>query len=849
MPINQFLSSLALEREANAASIILSGTGSDGSLGARDIKLNGGFVLAQDPTTAKYDGMPTSVIYSGYVDFIVPPEQMPTLLNKWLRRDILKEGVISSELSHIFYLIRAKTGYDFSFYKLTTIQRRIEKQMLIHNLISLTDYVAFLDKNPDAVDQLFKDFLIGVTRFFRDTDTFDTFGQGVLPKLLANKPKDFNLRVWVPGCSTGEEVYTIAIIVAEYMEQYNCHFAVQIFGTDIDCHALMVARGGQYGDHIKHDVNPERLKKYFTKEKGKYKVSKEIRRMVMFGEQNLIKDPPFTRVDIISCRNLLIYLNVRLQKRIIPMFHYSLNMPGALILGSSESIGNNTDLFEPFYKKMKIFANLYHPNSRKRILNLPDIIHDDPFAVHVIKEKFKVNENSASNDAIKKLLLEQYLSPCFVVNTNGDILYLYGTTNKYIKSTPIPEKFNISYVARNDIKRLLKTLLISAINKKTEVTYHDLQLKDHVDKNLSPILIDIKIIPITHIESLRDHYLIIFIEAGEFKPSKEESAQEGTTKQTRLEKNPERELIYTKENLQATIEELESSNEELQSLNEELQSTNEELETSKEELHSLNEELVITNTELQTRIDQLATVHDDMTNLFNSTEIATFFLDNNLCIKRFTPKAQDFIHVIPADIGRSISHFTTTLEYDHLMDDAKEVLRTLNQKMLDVKDKSGKWFQIRILPYRTISNMIDGVIVTLSDISEHKDAEKKLGLLNATINASLTMSKHILDTVMMPLLVLNPKNKVISANRAFYKFFHVLPDDVIGSSIFDIKGWNLPALREILAKDFPPDQLFEGFELEAKFPKSGSIKLTLNVRKILGVDRGEPVLLIAMCQI
>lgn len=736
LPINFFFRSLALDRAENAVAIILSGAGTDGSLGARDIKLCGGVVMAQDPLTAKFDSMPTSVINAGFVDFILSPEQMSAQLVKWSHYGDEKDGKISLELQHVFSIIHSRTGYDFSSYKLNTICRRIEKQMYIHRLKTLADYVMLLRQDPEEVDTLFRGLLIGVTRFFRDQEVFDVLKRDILPTILQNKPLDYCIRVWVPGCSTGEEVYSIAITIAEYMKKTKNHYYVQIFGTDIDRRALTVARNGNYADSIMHDVSEEQLKRFFIKEKNSYKIKKEIRSMVVFGEQNLIKDPPFTKVDIISCRNLLIYLTVKLQKKVLPIFHYSLKPKGMLLLGMSESIAGFTDLFELSNRKFKFFERKDAITSRRTILSFPDLSHNDEMTFGASKNTVLIAEKSEGDKPPKKY--------------SSDELYS-GSEEK-----------------------------IMGIKKK---------------KTIATL---------------------------------------------------ERELSYTKENLQATIEELESSNEELQSVNEELQSTNEEIETSKEELQSLNEELVIMNTELQNRIDQLATVHDDMTNLFNSTEIATFFLDNHLCIKRFTPKAQEFIHLIPTDIGRSISHFSTTIKYENLMDDAKEVLRTLNQKMVEVQNKSNRWFLVRILPYRTIANMIDGVIITLTDITEHKEAQMRFNKLNEALSNALTCQKNIIDTVMVPLLVIAIDLKVISANRAFYKIFRLLPEDVIGKFIHTISGLNMPELREFLEQDFPENNLFEGFEIEKLSSKNEHKKIIINARKIYNNECGADVILVAM---
>ncbi|MDX1901921.1 MAG: CheR family methyltransferase [Gammaproteobacteria bacterium] len=844
LPINVFFRSLAMYKGGSAAAIILSGTGTDGSIGARDIKLNRGMVIAQEPASAKFDQMPVSAINTGVVDFVLPPEEMSRQLTRWLKKIDMDDSKNSSELQHIFMIVRAKTGYDFSCYKLNTIHRRIEKQMYIHHLTSMSDYVKVLRDSPQEVNILFKSFLIGVTRFFRDSEAFDVFKQTALPEIFNKKPPDYCIRVWVPGCSTGEEVYSIAIAINEYMEETQNHCCVQIFGTDIDRDALSVARSGIYSDIIEHDVSSGRLKRYFTKEKNKYKINKEIRSMVVFGEQNLIKDPPFTKVDIISCRNLLIYLNIALQKKILPIFHYSLKPQGVLFLGMSESVAGYSDLFELISKKAKLFERKNTISQKQAIKNFPDLSQHHE---STLSDSDKVNINSAkpeNNFMLKKYLLNKFVPPCMLVNKQGDILYIHEKLKKYINVPSVLDDLNITDVMHHNIKNILKSAIMAASSKKKEMTYHDLVIKHHNHI----YTINLKVLFVNEPGSLHNMLLVIFEEESiqDAKIIRKTVKEIPANKKDKIILELKTNLRHTTENLQATVEELESSNEELQSMNEELQSTNEEIETSKEELNSLNEELVIMNTELQSRIDKLATVHDDMSNLYNSTEVATFFLDNNLCIKGFTPKAQEFIHLIPADIGRSIAHFATTIKYEKLIDDAEEVLRTLNQKTVEVQSKTDRWFLVRILPYRTLSNMIDGVVVTLTDITEHKETEKKLSHLNKILENALTCWKNILDALMVPSLVLTVDLKIVSANRAFYKNFHLLPEDVIDKKIYDVKEFSIPMIRDTLEKIYPEGNLFEGFEIETDYPGDSYQKIIINARKIYNAEFGDDMILLAM---
>lgn len=843
LPINYFLRSLAAYNEEKAVAVILSGAGSDGTLGARDIKLNGGLVVAQDPQSAKFDSMPSSVINMGYADYISLPAHMPEQLLRWANDSAMRNGKMSSELQYIFDIIRAKTGYDFSSYKLNTISRRIEKQMHINHTKTMAEYVMLLRQNPEEVDSLFRGFLIGVTRFFRDNEVFEILKDEILPKIFKKKPTDYCIRLWIPGCSTGEEVYSIAITIAEYMEATKHHYYVQIFGTDIDTKALDIARCGIYSDTIINDISADRLKRYFIKEKNKYRIKKEIRSMVIFGEQNLIKDPPFTKVDIISCRNLLIYLDVKLQKKILPIFHYSLKPKGILLLGMSESIAGYNDLFEFSNRKFKFFERKDAISSRRSILNFDETSHQSTLALQTFNESHLIDDNSDVNQAIKKFLFDHFMPPCVVINKHTEIVYLYGKNERYIRYSSMLENSTISNVVHYGIKTILNSGISRVIHKKKEIIYRNLTLTYENET----FTINLKIMPFNDIKLLNGMLLIIFEEVIDSSIEVSPSSN-SNSKSNKIISNLEKELFFTKENLQSTIEEMESSNEELQSMNEELQSTNEEIETSKEELHSLNEELVIMNTELQDRIDQLASVHDDMTNLFNSTDIATFFLDTHFCIKRFTPKAQEFIHLIPADIGRPISHFSTNIKYENLMEDAEEVLRTLNQKTTEIQTKSDRWYIMRMLPYRTLANKIDGVVITFVDITPQKLAEQKLDEANLSLKNALVCTKNIIDTVMGSLLVLSLDFKILIANRAFCKSFHQLPEDLIGKKIYELKEWNIPKLKEFLSQSFPHDVMFEGFEIEKKFEQNGFTKILFNARKIFNAEFGQDVILLAMEQ-
>jgi len=844
LPIDYFFHSLAKDKGEDAIAIILSGSGSDGSQGLRDIKEYGGLTIVQDPLTASFDSMPLNAIHTGLIDYVMPAEEIPLQLTKYFNYGKVKDGKISPELQHIFTILHAHTGHDFSHYKLNTVCRRIEKQMYRHQIKKLMDYVRFLRLNQHEVDNLFKDLLIGVTRFFRDSVAFDVLKSKILPLLLKTKPKDYGVRVWVPACSTGEEAYSIAIILRECMDKMKKNFNVQIFGTDIDLNALEIARSGVYSETISVDVNAERLKKFFLKDKNNYKINKEIRSMVVFGEQNIIKNPPFTKMDLICCRNLLIYLNIELQRKLLPLFHYSLKPKGILFLGTSEVTSGFTDYFQLVDKKWKIFE-------RKDSVFLPHAIFDFSTASSIhgattlpVLEQNNMNENLNFIQAIQTVLLKNHVPPCIIINKKGDILYIHGKADHYLRASKNKNSLTISDHAYPEIKMALIPALHKIELHKTGILCKNLKIK--ISRRLS--VINLRVIPITHFEVLRGLILVVFEESCTSKSIESEHGESSLNKKNQKFEEIVQELWHTKKNFQATIEELESGNEELQLANEELQSTNEEIETSKEELQSLNGELILVNTELQNMIDQLASVNDDMTNLFNSTELAVFFLDNNLRIKRFTPKAQQFIHLIQTDIGRSISHFSTTIKYDNLINDAKEVLKTLLQKNIEVESNDGRWYHLRILPYRTLTNMIDGVVITLTDITKFKEYENKLLLLNNALQASLSYTENIVNTMFEPLLILSADLKVISANLSFYNTFKISESAIVGEFIYNlgIKQLDIPQLRELLEKVILKDQFFKDFKFEHDFPNIGHKKFILNARKIFHIKSGTDAILLVM---
>ena len=732
-PIDAFFRTLAEDQGDKAIGIVLSGTGTDGTLGIKAIKAEAGLVIIQDKNSAKFEGMPVNAGATGLADHILPPEEMPEQLLQYVRhygkiakdRNRNKDDHINGALQKIFVLIRSVAGHDFSLYKKNTIRRRIERRMYVHQLDTIDEYVNYLRESEREVFILFKELLIGVTSFFRDPEAFALLKGKYLLDLLMSKPDGYRFRVWVPGCSSGEEAYSIAIVVQECLEALDRNINVQIFGTDLDEEAINVARAGIYLNSISIDVSPERLEKFFIKLDDHYQIKKKIREMVVFAEQNVIKDPPFTKLDLLSCRNLLIYFGPELQEKLLPTFHYSLNESGILLLGTSETIGRSTDQFILLDKKWKIFERRADPAGIKRLMELPRLKQVDRPSEENIVIAAKTSRDASTIKLLKAILSQSNLPVCVVVDDKGELIYTHGRTGRFLEPAEGESSNNILHMARPGLKAGLTNAIRRMSTERNEVFIENLRVKNNGESQ------DINLIvrPLPEIQrGYRGLMLIIFNEVPE---QKENNAAQKTVEIRSAKgqdlKRLEDELRFTKENLQMTIEELETSNEELkstneelQSANEELQSTNEELETSKEELQSLNEEASTVNSELQGRIDDLVSANNDIKNLLDATDIATIFLDIDLNIRRFTPLIASFFHLTPSDIGRSIEHFASTLKNVDIKEHARQVLGTLEKYESVIENGEGQKYRIRVRPFRTVNNVIEGVVITFENVTEFK---------------------------------------------------------------------------------------------------------------------------------
>ena len=750
-PIDFFFRSLAQDQNARAIGIVLSGTGSDGTHGIRAIKGEGGMAMAQTSETTQYDGMPRSAIATGLVDFVLAPAEMPARLVAYVNHAFnnhtsavpsLPPGLaVDGTLKEIFVLLRAQTGHDFSDYKVSTIHRRVERRMAVNQIVKGEDYVLYLRKNPSEVDALFRDLLIGVTNFFRDPDAFRALEEEAIVRLLSNKPARSPIRVWVPGCSTGEEAYSIAILLQERMEALKASFKLIVFATDLDSAAIEHARAGIYPVSIAADISPERLARFFTKESGGgfYQINKVIRDILVFSEQSVVKDPPFSKLDLISCRNLLIYMGTELHQKLIPLFHYSLNPGGFLFLGTSESVGENVELFATLNRTQKLFQRKDDGSNRRPALArfLPRAAGNTAAG----RPAAKSNTDAAAQlrELTERTLLQHYAPVAALVNERGDILHIHGRTGMYLEPAPGEAGLNIFRMARQGLRPALTRALHKAAATNETTSHRNLRVKTNGDFSgvnfwVKPVAADMSEEPL----------FLVVLELAAVTPSDPDEAASSSAVAASLDdratdisaqvavlknelKEKEEYLQTTTEELETSNEELKSANEEMQSINEEMQSTNEELETSKEELQSVNEELATVNAELQGKVSDLSLANNDMNNLLAGTGVGTIFVNHQLRIQRFTPAITQVINLIATDVGRPVGDVVPNLvSYHELVADTQLVLDTLVPKEIDVQNALGKWFALRIRPYRTLENVIEGVVITFADITEMKKAREAL---------------------------------------------------------------------------------------------------------------------------
>ncbi|MBK1990604.1 PAS domain-containing protein [Sphaerospermopsis aphanizomenoides BCCUSP55] len=865
LTVDSFFCSLAEAMRSKAIGVVLSGGDGDGTRGLESIKAAGGITFAQCEESAKVSSMPNTAVASGYVDFILTPQQIAQELanistHPYVKRptpvkttEIMPEG--TDALSRIFHLLRAATGVDFSHYKQTTLKRRILRRMILYRLDKLEDYVEYLQKNPAEVTALYQDVLITVTSFFRDLEAFEALKTKVFPVLAEGRKPDSPFRIWVAGCSTGEEAYSIAISLLEFLTNQGINIPIQIFATDINEVAIEKARTAIYKPSQVADISPERLGRFFIQVEGGYQISKPVRELCVFARQNLISDPPFSRMDLITCRNVLIYLSSTVQKKVLPMFHYGLKPTGFLMLGTSETVGEFSELFALVDKRYKIY-------SRKMASGRLGIeLITSNYSLETVKPQLPVSEAVKDGLEIQKqadqIVLNQYAPVGVIVNSDLEILQFRGQTSPYLEPAPGRPSFNLLKMAKEELRLELRTVIHQAKKQGVTVSKGGIQIR----RKNQVRLVSIDVIPFRPQGAGEYYFLVLFADNLEsvtsapeaIRDSQEENAGDNLIPfEQRQQASYEQEiaqlqqdLASTKDYLQSIIEEqqatnqdLRAANEEILSSNEELQSTNEELETAKEEIQATNEELNTINDELQRRNLESTQVSNDLQNLLSSINIPILMLGGDLLIRRFTPAAGLIFNLIPTDVGRSLSDIKHRLNVPDLEVQILEVINSLNLKTQEVQDQDGNRYDLRIRPYRTIDNKIDGAVVVLVDINALKDSAEQL-------RASRDYAEAIVDTVRQSLVVLDMNLQVVTANQFFYDTFMVVPEETENRLIYEIGNgqWNIPQLRSLLEDILPHQYQFQDLEVEHTFEEIGHKIMRLNARKMPQISDRSLILL------
>jgi two-component system CheB/CheR fusion protein len=772
LPIDLLFNSLAKNSTNNAIACVLSGTGSDGTRGIRAIKEHGGMVLAQDDT-ARFDGMPRSAINTQLVDYVAPPEKMPEIILRYIahpqpiQEARLHEGDDEDLIGKILAILHDQQNVDFSGYKPNTLIRRIERRMSLFEMKDLHDYITYLQKSSNERRILVKEFLIGVTRFFRDTEAFEILQLNIIPKILNGRERRDQVRIWVPACSTGEEAYSLAILFQDYMERTGQFADVKIFATDIDRDALTTAGQGTFPESVLADIPSGLLNRYFIKQGDHYEVVRQIRSMVVFAYQNIISDPPFSRIDLVSCRNVLIYLNTEIQDRILATFQFALKQGGYLFLGSSESLGDRSADFGIENARWKIFQyrGTYQPSMLQTMTTHPKAIK--PIPSFRDADYTRPVQDWRNSDPVLRSLVEQVLPACAVVDENLSLLHAFGEVDVYLNPPRgYQVNLNIMKMVPEDVATPLSTAIHRTLREEIDVTYHGIQIERGEQKRTFSMTTRL----FWQKGSSQKLVLVIFRDIQEEKDNQVNNETDSSITRYELSKgvnqrifNLEQELQYTRENLQATIEELETSNEELQATNEELMAANEELQSTNEELESVNEELLTVNNEHQIKIKELSALNDDVNNLLKSTDIGTVFLDVDLKVRKFTPSAQKSINLLDQDIGRPISHFAHHFVAFDLNQHITNVMETLVPVEHEVRHKNGTWLLIRIAPYRTHHNQITGIVMTMVDISDLKQATQRA-------RESDAVASTVFDALSAHIAIINSDGVIVEVNEAWRQF-------------------------------------------------------------------------------
>ena len=847
MPFDFLLRSLAEELGERAICVILSGTGADGSLGLKAIKEKGGLVIAQDPGEAGYDGMPRNAIATGAVDIVLPVAKIPEVLAKYSRQTYVRYGRSGAAaprdraeegLAEIIELLRTKTSHDFTLYKPGTLQRRIERRRAMAAVADSGRYLDKLRQDAKELELLAKDLLINVTSFFRDPKVFASLAERIVPELVRRQAPDQPLRIWVAGCSTGEETYSIAMLFHEEIAAAGRNIKLQIFASDVDADAVAVAREGVYPESIVADVSPTRLARFFTKEDHIYRVVPTLREVVVFTVQDVLADPPFSRLDLISCRNLLIYLRPEAQEQVLLLFHFALREDGILLLGSSETVGSPGDRFEPISKTQRIYRHI--GRIRPGEVDFPIAAGTGARALGRQGAQMRAPQGARLGEVAQRLLLDTYAPASVLINSKYESLYYLGPTDRYLRVVPGEPSRDVLAMVREGLRNKLRAAIQQASREHTRAILGGAQMKRHG----ASIAVTIAVQPVQ--SGGEELLLVSFLDEAEREPKAGRSVEqaEDVSRVAELE----RELDATRDELQSTIRDLESAseqqkaiNEEAMSVSEEFQSTNEELVTSKEELQSLNEELTALNSQLQETLERQRSMSDDLQNVLHSSDVATLFLDSSLNIRFFTPATRSLFNVIATDIGRPLADLTPLTADADILADARAVLANLVPLRREIEGDSATWYIRRILPYRTQDNRIEGVVITFADISEIKAAERR-------IEAARAYSDSIINTVRQPLLVLDGELRIVSGNHAFYRTFALTPEEAVGRPFAAASGHlaGIAGLHAFLERVRVEPASIADYEIEAELPLLGRRVLLLNARLIHDGLAGQAKILLAI---
>ena len=851
LSVNLFMRSLAAELKNRAIGVILSGTGADGTLGIENIKAEGGITFAESPESAKYDGMPRNAIESGCVDFVLAPKAIAKELYRIRRHPHVSTDIQTTEIepsvekedfSEILHHLRRASGVDFGQYKRSTIQRRASRRMLILKLKSLNEYARYLNENPEEADKLYSDVLIPVTSFFRDFEAFEALKTKVYPAIVRARSNQGSIRMWAPGCSTGEETYSLAMTLLEFLGDQAASFQVQIFGTDLNEDGIQKARAGIYRESIAEEISPERMKRFFLKVDGGYRVNKAVRDICIFARQNLASDPPFSQMDLVACRNLLIYIQPTLQKKIIPILHYALKPSGFLVLGTSESISAFPELFSTVDKKLKIYSKkltaykLPHEFAQSYMLLGRGLNHP---AGTINSQDLPEHELDVQAEA-DRIVLKNHSPAGVVINSGMEVVQFRGRTAPYLEQAPGRPSLNVLKLARNGLAAELRMVISESTKKDAPVKTDGIFFEGNDRKRV----LNLSVTPLGNKNSGEKRFFLVLFEdvTPRWIPGPEAASQRGEKgeKATRRESERQsRELAAAQDALRSAIEsedalrgEFQSANEEVLSANEELQSTNEELETSKEELQSANEELNTLNDELRDQNVELSQANNDLTNLFEAIRIPILFIGADLRIRRFTSAAVDVFRVLPSDIGRSIADIKHSLNVPDLEELVQYTIASLVPVERDVQDFAGRWRSLEIRPYRTTENTIEGAILALPDIDRLKHSEQYL--------------QQVIENVPNPLLVLDQSLKVLLANRTFCTDFHVSQSETIGEPLYSLGSgqWNIPMLKDLLEEVLPKNKRVTDFEVNHDFPEIGCKTMLVCGRRIEDVAGGGPAMIL-----